>query len=327
MRKLQLSIAGFVLALGSLAWWGWVPENVSDARCRLERNAAWIDVDWTSKPVTEPAIRDLVKRTADRRIRYLFPYTTYVKQDGTFSPSYNYASLFVSQFRALNRETLLLAWVGLPLKNERSIGIKGWVDLADPSTRRRIVTFVATLVHGAGFDGIHLNAETVRNNDPAYLLLLDEMRQAIGAFKISVAGSHWVPDALNALPPIHDFRWTGDYYRQVARRVDQIVTMTYDSYAPSDALYRLWVREQVRGISRDLAQSPAELLIGISVSRDETRSHRPSAENLRNGLAGLCAALSDGGTSVQGAAIYADWEFSPDERRVWDGWQKGEPVR
>ncbi len=82
------------------------------------------------------------------------------------------------------------------------------------------------------------------------------------------------------------------------------------------------MREQVRGIGRSLTQSQAELLIGISVPRQDTLSHHPNAENLKSGLAGLCAALSDDSTAVQGVAIYADWEFSSDDRQTWDGWQK-----
>ncbi len=323
MRKLWLGVAGLVVvAFIALAVWGWVPQRLTAAGCRLTKNAAWIDVDWTSKPVSESAVRGLASSAANRHIRYLFPYTTYVKSDGSFSPSYSHAAEFVSQFRRFDRDTLLLAWVGIPLKNDRPFGIEGWVDLADPATRRKIASFVGTLVTDANLDGVHLNVETVPNNDPAFLLLLDEMRNVLGRLKISVASRHWAPSLVDPFPWIRDWWWTDDYYRQVAKRTDQIVVMAYDSFLPAPALYRLWLREQTRGIDRALAPLKVELLIGISVSREETVSHHPSAENLESGLAGLCAAVSDGTRTVQGAAIYADWEFSPADQKIWDEWQK-----
>ena len=70
---------------------------------------------------------------------------------------------------------------------------------------------------------------------------------------------------LNDIP----MRWSAEYYRAVAARVDQVLAMTYDSYLPMPALYRLWLREQTRGLSDALRGSSAELLMGLSVSREE----------------------------------------------------------
>lgn len=288
------------------------------ADCRFRQNGAWISVDWVSTPVKDSAVRALAENASKRKIQYLFAYTTYVKPDGTFNPTFDHAPDFVSQFRRFNQEGLVFAWIGIPLRNDHSIGVKGWVDLADPATRQKIVTFVGELMARADFDGVHLNVETVRNNDPAFLHLLDDVRTAIGSKrKISVAASHWMPSALNVLPVLRDFRWTDVYYRQVAKRVDQIVTMTYDSYSPLPAIYRLWVREQVRGISASLSDSPVELLVGISVSKEETLSHHPQVENLQNGLVGVCADLLNRSV-IDGMAIYADWDFSQSDDKIWN---------
>jgi hypothetical protein len=318
-------ITGTILAsLAVLTWWGWVSPRTSN--CILPKNGAWISVDWTSQSVSQDAIAQLARDASTRNIRYLFPFTTYLKPDGTFSPSYDYAADFVSRFHRFEPEIQVLAWIGIPLKNNRSIGVQGWVDLADPATRQKIVTFVAKLMEEAKFDGVHLNVETVQNNDPNFLLLLQEVRSALGPQRmISVTGSHWAPGLLNALPFVKDFRWTSDYYQAVAGRVDQIATMTYDSYMPTPALYRLWLREEVRGISSSLANSEVELLIGISVSREDTSSHHPTVEDLQNGLGGLCAAQANSSQpedKVQGAAIYADWEFAEKDWQLWREWQK-----
>jgi hypothetical protein len=203
------------------------------------------------------------------------------------------------------------------------LGIQGTVDLSENATREAIVEMSLELVEGAGFDGVHLDVETVRSGDENYLLLLDEVREALGEQGIvSVAGSYWIPEVINQLPGIEGFKWDGEYYRAVAGRVDQIAVMTYDSVMPHPILYRLWLREQVRGIERSLDAANVELLFGLSVSREETFTHRPNAEDMQNGLAGICAG-SAGGEAARGAdgvAIYAAWEADTEDWAIWESW-------
>lgn len=108
----------------------------------------------------------LAAQARERQFRYFFPFITYIKQDSTFNSTVDHAADFVFTFRQHNRETKLLAWIGVPVKNERRFGIHGWVDLSDPHQRRQIADFAAGLIAEDGFDGIHLNAEHVDNNVP-----------------------------------------------------------------------------------------------------------------------------------------------------------------
>jgi hypothetical protein len=302
--------------------WGWTPTDFSNPNCKFTQNAAWISVDWTSQPVDEIAVKQLAESAKSRNLHYILPYVSYLKSDDTFSQSYEYADEFMSTFRNFNKDVRVLAWIGLPLANNRPIGVQGWIDLSNQETRKQIVQFIADQIEQSGLDGVHINAETVQNNNPYFLNLLDEIRQNIGKDKIiSIAGSHWYPDYINVLPIVRDFRWTSSYYQEVGQQVDQIATMTYDSYTFHPALYRLWMREQVKGISSSLENSDVELLIGISVSKEKTLSHRPAVENLENGLAGLCAGVA-APKAVQGVAVYADWEFSHGEWNVWQAWQR-----
>lgn len=317
LRWISLIIIVLVLFIGLK--WGWVsPDEWRKQDCKFGQNAAWISVDWTSKPVDKTDIKELSEQTIERKIHYLYPYTTYVKPDGTFSPSYAYARDFVARFRENNKQTRLLAWVGIPLQNKRNIGIQGWVDLSKEKERQKIVDFVVQLVQEAGFDGVHLNVETVPDNDPNYLLLLEEVRSALDSkYLLSVASTYWLPQFINNLPGVNGYRWSSEYYQAVANRVDQIATMTYDSLMPHPALYRFWLREQVRGISASLSESEVELLIGVSVSEEKTTTHNPKAENLLNGLAGVCAS---GQSGVEGIAIYAAWEAKQADWQNWDDW-------
>ena len=163
MRK-QFVLASILLVavlLAGITFWAWVSPEIPTSGCTLERNAAWISVDWTAKTVDEHAIRHLAEDAADRQLRYLFPFVTYVQADGSFSPSYDHASDFVMEFRRFNHETQLLAWIGAPLQKDGALGIDGWVDLADQHARLEIVAFAAGLVQDGEFDGVHLDAETM----------------------------------------------------------------------------------------------------------------------------------------------------------------------
>lgn len=317
-----LLLVGVLAVLG----WLWVPLDLSSPQCDLARNGAWISVDWTSQPVNEAAVAELARNASARQLAYLFPYLSYIKPDGTFSQSYAHAPEFVAAFRRFNQDTRLLAWVGIPLKNDAIVGLRGWVELADPITRRKIVEFVLAQVNEASLDGVHLNVEPVFDDDRNYLLLLEEVRAALGPGRtISIAASQWKPDVLEWLPLLGNLKWSGKYYRSVAQRVDQIATMTYDSYQPHPALYRVWLREQVRGISKSLAGAGVELLFGISISREQTPSHWVGAEDLPNGLAGTCAGqvgLSQSERIAQGVAIYAAWEAEASDWQIWDEWRR-----
>ena len=112
-------------------------------------------------------------------------------------------------------------------------------------------------------------------------------------------------------------RWDSAYYREVAARVDQIATMTYDSFMPLPALYRWLLRNEVEGLVAAGVDRSTALMIGLSVSRDKTASHTPSAETVRDGLDGACAALKGRDHQAQGYAIYADWEFSSEDQAAW----------
>lgn len=318
-------LAGLSLVIPLLTlWWGWVSPHIPAQQCSLTKNGAWISVDWTSEPVNEGAVAQLADQAKLRRFKYLFPFTTYMKADGTFSPSYAYAGEFVSTFRTYNNEVAMLAWIGIPLKNESRFGVQGAADLSNKTTRRQIVQFVAQLMKEAGFDGVHLDVETVESGSSDYLLLLEEVRAALDDHHtLSIAGSYWMPDAVRAVPVVGGLPWDHTYYRAVARRVDQIVVMTYDSLMPHAALYRLWLREQVRAIDRSLAHADVVVLYGLSVSREKTVTHRPKVENMQSGLAGICAGLASFENleqKAEGIAVYAAWEADKTDWQTWQAW-------
>ncbi|HLY28395.1 MAG TPA: glycosyl hydrolase family 18 protein, partial [Aggregatilineales bacterium] len=265
------------------------------------KNAAWIGVEWVNEAHDAQAIAALADDLAAKQIVYVFAYVSYLKPDGSFNQTFGHASDFIRSLKADQPGLKVLAWIGLPL---------GYVFLSDPKVRERVVAFASDRLNAALFDGIQYDAEPTVDGDPNFIALLDETRQAIGPRPIlSIAArTTWpiLPDA----PWTHAFGgifWSASYYKQLARYVDQIALMTYDSGLGQPVLYRLWTRFQVIQTSNALAGSPVELLIGVPTSEEESPSHHPAAENITSGLQGVIDGLNDYEAqpgAVTGVAIY-----------------------
>lgn len=306
------------LIIFGLGFWA-LSDTSETLYCPTVNNAAWISVDWTSQPANELTIEQLAQETSRRKIRYLYPFTTYVRENG-FSPSYDYAEEFVSTFKKFNQQTYLLAWVGIPLKRTRDVGLDGWTNLKSDTERREIVEFVSKLVKQNGFDGVHLNVETVWAGDTHYLLFLEEMKEALGEeYILSVSGHTWrATEAVDA----NDYRWDSHYYQAVGNRTDQLVAMTYDSMAQDVNNYEEWLKIQIDGIGKSLHETKVELLLGLSVSREQTLTHNPAIENMANSLHGICSVLVKNKELevADGLAIYAAWEASSKDWTVWENY-------
>ncbi len=284
-----------------------------------DANAVWLGVEWVNEPHAPGDVADLVSQLQAHRIRTVFVYVSYMREDGTFNPTYDHAADFVEAVHSLNPSLDVLAWIGLPLDVPRS---SGTVDLNDADTRRRVSDMCADLV-AAGFDGVHLDPEPVSSGDDAVLALLEDIRRGLPLeAMLSIAARRiWpvFPDV--PWPGVGAGFWHSDYYRQIAERVDQIALMTYDSALPAEWMYRQWTRFQVITLSRALENSTVEILIGVPTSEEATRTHHPRAETMESGLSGAIDGLNDEAARpgrITGVAIYPYWETDADEWRVYD---------
>jgi hypothetical protein len=149
------------------------------------------------------------------------------------------------------------------------------------------------------------------------------MRQAIGpGATLSIATRRIWPLFPNApWPFVGRIAWRSNYYREVAKRVDQVAVMTYDSGLPLPCLYRQWTRFQAIEVSRAVEGTGVEVLLGIPTSEEETLTHRPGAENMVSGLQGVIDGLNDLAarpSAVAGVAIYPYWETDETEWAVYE---------
>lgn len=295
--------------------------NYPGSHFNYGKNGIWLGIEWVNETHTEREIKALADDFKRRQIVYVFAYVSYLRQNGEFGQTYAYAKDFLKTIKETNPDLKVLAWIGLPLVPEK------YVDLEDAATRRKITDFAAHLIHDIGFTGIHLDAELVRDGDPNVIALFDETRQAIDAkgtkvMLSTVAHPIWpvLPEAqLSArFGPVF---WSGDYFRQIARHVDQIAVMSYDSGMQTVFLYRQWMRFQVMNISRALENEHVELLFGIPTSEEYTGTHYPPAENITNGLPALIDGLNDLDARpaiVTGIAIYPHWETDAAEWKLYE---------
>ena len=285
-------------------------------------NAAWLSVDWFNVPHTSDEITALASDLSQRQITYIFVFASYLELGGEFTSTYSHSDEFVRALREVSPGLTIQAWVGLPLTSSNS-WVRGYVDLSDPAIRQKISKFCADLIAQSGSDGVHLDPEPVPDNDADLLKLLEDVRGAIGPDPVlSIAAPRiWpvFPDV--AWPVVGQIAWHSGYYREVAKRVDQIAVMTYDSGSPLPELYRQWTRFQVIEISRALKDMDVDIFFGIPTSEEKTWTLWPATENMTNGLQGVIDGLNDGEAFpfvVKGVAIYPHWETQPDEWSVYD---------
>jgi hypothetical protein len=235
-------------------------------------NAVWLGVEWVNQPHDEAEIMTLADNLNRRQVRYVFAYASYLKSSGQFNPTYPYAAKFNSVVKGSHPHLIVQAWIGLPLEH---------LDLSDVTLREEIAAFCADLVRDEGFDGVHLNPEPVPTDDTHVLALLDEVRDALGEkAELSIATRQIWPILSDVKWPIISQRtWRASYYREVAKRVDQIAVMTYDSAMPLAFLYRQWMQFQVVEISRAVEGTGVRLFFGVPTYDESSWTHRPGAEN------------------------------------------------
>ncbi len=276
-------------------------------------NAAWLGVEWASQPHRADEVLALTMDLAEQQITTIYVYTSYYKPEGVFNPTYAYAEEFVTALKNFAPDLTVQAWIGLPLDT---------MNLNNRAVRSEVTDFCAAIVKDAGFDGLHLDPEPVKDGDAAVLALLDEVRTALGPEPVlSIAGRRiWPLFPSVQWPLVGQWSWRTAYYQKVARRVDEIAVMVYESALPTSGLYRQWTKFQVIALSRALAYSDVRVFIGIPTSEEVTPAHNPRAENMRNGLRGTIDGLNDWATwanVVIGVAVYPYWETDVREWQIY----------
>lgn len=302
--------------------------NFSGSHFNHGNNAVWLSIEWVKDAHTPAEVAALAGDLARRQIRYVFAYTTYLRIDtADFNPTYAHAAEFVQAFKQAQPDLKVLAWIGLPMP---SMG--GAADLHDPAIRQKITTISAQFVNEMGFDGVHIDPEHVSSGDQDVITLLDEMRPALVPGAILSIAAEKIQPVFPDQPFLNGnfIGWSGKYYRQVARHVNQIAVMTYDTGIHQGWLYRELLRFEVIGISQAINGSSVELLFGVPDSEEASLTHDPQTETIINGIQGIIDGLNDLDAvpeAVSGIAIYPEWETDAAKWTIYQSQWLAAPTR
>lgn len=319
VTALLLPVAGIGIALRLEA--GGTP--APQARTRGQ-DAAWLGhawVDGSKGPADLAGLPQLVRGG----MRDLYVHAGPLNDDGTLPASrYPRAGELLDATHRVLPGVRVQAWLGDLVEPEEH-----GLHLDDPAVRRRI-TDSAAQVLDAGFAGVHLDLEPVHSGDAGYLALLGQVHTltaARGAL-LSVATPQLDPlPALHTVAGVlagHPKWWSQDYFGQVARRVDQVAVMSYDTAMPLPSLYTGYVAQQT-ALALEATPDPVELLMGLPAYDAEEMGHHGSAETVPAAIRGVRLALGRHAPTraAFGVAVYADFTATPADwasyRQDWCG--------
>jgi hypothetical protein len=161
------------------------------------------------------------------------------------------------------------------------------------------------------FAGVQINIEPMTSGDKDFLVLLEEIHANLPKGKLLSVAAYPPPTRWQPSPEVH---WDENYFREVARRCDQMAVMMYDTGLRVPKLYeRLMVNWTIESLRWSEGKP---VLLGIPSYNDaEVEYHNPKVENLRTALMGIHKALSGlpPPANYQGVAIYCEWETDSEE--------------
>ncbi|WP_244328635.1 glycoside hydrolase family 18 protein [Streptomyces marokkonensis] len=289
-----------------------------------DRDALWLGHAWVDGRKKDADATALARRLKDTGIRDLYVHSGPLEHDGTLPKSaYPKARWLID---AVHRElpgVRVQAFLGDVLANGGPDGL----HLDRAATRAEVVRSAGQVLD-TGYDGVHLDLEPLHSGDKDYLTLLDDLRaltRAEGAH-LSVA-AHQI-DPLPALHSVaglfaeHPKWWSQEFFGQVARRVDQIAVMSYDTAQPLEGTYGGYVALQT-SLALEVTPPTTHLLMGLPFYHESNFSHWGHAETVAAAVRGARLGLSrtDADRELFGVAPYIDFAATETNWREYrDGW-------
>ncbi|WP_370592308.1 hypothetical protein [Streptomyces ardesiacus] len=296
----------------------------ADGTHTRDRDAMWLGHAWVDGRKTDADLTALARELRTTGIRDLYVHTGPMEHDGTLPESlYPNARRFVEGVHRELPGVRVQAFLGDVLATESPDGMR----LEKASTRAAVVGS-ARQVLDAGYDGVHLDLEPLHSGDRDYLSLLDDVRAVTRArdAPLSVAAHQ-----IDPLPGFHSFWgtvaghpkwWSQEFFGQVARRVDQIAVMSYDTMQPLESLYGGYVAQQT-SLALEATPPTTHLLMGLPFYHENRFGHWNHAETVAAAVRGVRLGLSrtDAGRERFGVAAYIDFAATEEDWASYrDGW-------
>jgi hypothetical protein len=288
------------------------------------QDALWLGHAWVDGRKTDHDVQTLARRLKTTGIRDLYVHAGPLEHDGTLPESaYPKARWLTSALHGAAPGVRVQAWLGDKLASESPDGLR----LDRPATRTAILASTRQIL-AAGFEGAHFDLEPLHSGDTNYLALLDDLRALTHTRHavLSVAAHQ-----IDPLPALHSFWdattghpkwWSQAYFGQVARRVDQIAVMSYDTMQPLQSLYGGYVAQQT-SLALEVTPDTTDLLMGLPFYHENRFGHWARAETVPAAVRGVRLGLSrtDADRVRFGVALYVDFAATEADWRAYqDNW-------
>lgn len=287
------------------------------------KDAYWLGHAWVDGRKDQADVRALAERLRGTGIRDLYVHAGPLEHDGTLPASaHPRAAWFIA---AVHREApgvRVQAWLGDELASEGPHGMR----LERAATRAAVVRSTREIL-AVGFEGAHFDLEPLHSGDRNYLALLDSLHEVTGArgVPLSVAAHQ-----IDPVPGFHSFWgattghpkwWSQRFFGQVARRVDQIAVMSYDTMQPLESTYGGYVAQQT-SLALEVTPPSTDLLMGLPFYRENRFGHWAHAETVAAAVRGVRLGLSrtDADRANFGVAAYVDFTATETD---WASYEKG----
>lgn len=282
------------------------------------RDALWLGHAWVDGHRTDADVRALAARARGSGIHDLYLHTGPLEPDGTLNPGrHPRAGWAIKALHAALPGVRVQAWLGQRVD-------PGYLQLNDPATRGHILA-VAQKLLDLGFDGVHYDFEPTPDGDRGLLRLLDATRALTGSRHaiVSVAAAHVEPVPMMAAignPVVgHPKWWSPAYLRQVARRVDQVAIMSYDTALPFSSWYTGYLRMETE-TSLQVVPAFTQLLMGLPAYHTNNAGHHASAETVAAAVRGVRLGLGRSQRERFGVALYVDFAATDSD---WSAYRQG----
>lgn len=315
-RRVLFAVAAIGGSL-ALAYALWTPGLVvKDGRNDKGTNGIWLAHGWLggdewfirnaktgelSKYRSKESIGALFQKLTRHGVRDVFPHLCPVSPTGQLPPTNPEQ---VERFLDAAGTIRVFPWIGGPSESNALI--------SEPEWRAKFASEVAALLaRHPRLAGVHVNIEPLRSGNVDFLTLLDQLSAILPRGRLISVAAYPPPTRWHPVPEVH---WEEPYFREVARRCDQLAVMMYDAGQRFPKTYQKLMSDWTDEVLVWSEGKP--VLLGVPTYDDAGVSyHDPRVENLENAVPGIHKALAAAPLreNYQGIAIYCDWETSEAE--------------
>lgn len=320
-RLLPPGAAVIVLVLLARALWS-PGLDIRDGRDDLGHNAMWLQHGWIGadswfkdndrewkKPLFRSAekVKALEALCERNHIDTVYPHLCPTQLDGSIMPvDDRQVELLLDNAPKLK----VMPWIGGPYGGDISLNYP-------KRTAKFIASTAALLRRHPRLAGVQINVEPWPST-PEMLQFLKDLRAALPPGKRLSVAAYPPPSRLHPYPEVH---WDEAYFKQIAANCDEMAVMMYDTSLKDPKMYQWLYAQWTKQVLNWTAGTKAEILFGLPDYDDAGSGyHNPGAENLETSLLGLHRGLNAFPhlpPNYRGAAIYSEWETSPEEWRTW----------